>query len=234
MLIPRRSQSKSLLPLQISQSNIFSIIQRPFKCEVPGCEKTYCHSSSLKHHVKVNHSSTAMYRKFYKYVLHGLWIVRLYMVNVQCLLVFFMLPILPQPIKVSCDDILSSAWFVNVLLLQCMLCINELRHNCWFDCTQKWFPDFWTWHLVFTKSLCTAVLLAGSLFWFICILFIYLVIYVAVYFFCIFVIPFNIYFVTNLYYCSLSSNSVIWPMYMMCKYHVWKNTHKNIKFYFIL
>jgi hypothetical protein len=49
---------------------------------------------------------------------------------------------------------------------------------------------------------------------------IYLVIYVAVYFFCIFVISFNIYFVKNLYYCSLSSNSVILPMYMMCKYHV--------------
>ncbi|KDR19683.1 Transcription factor IIIA [Zootermopsis nevadensis] len=39
---------------------------RPFKCEVPGCEKSYCHSNHLARHVKMKHYSTPMYTQFYK------------------------------------------------------------------------------------------------------------------------------------------------------------------------
>lgn len=50
-------------------------MQRPFKCEVPGCEKAYVSAAHLYRHTKVKHNSTATYREVLKYVLHILWVM---------------------------------------------------------------------------------------------------------------------------------------------------------------
>ena len=49
--------------------------QRPFKCDIPGCEKAYVSAAHLYRHIKVKHSSTATYREVLKYVLHILWVM---------------------------------------------------------------------------------------------------------------------------------------------------------------
>jgi hypothetical protein len=41
-----------------------------------------------------------------------------------------------QRIEVFWAGLLSSAWYGNIALAQCMLCINQLRASCWFDYIQ--------------------------------------------------------------------------------------------------
>jgi hypothetical protein len=57
-------------------------------------------------------------------------------VNVQCFKCFVTQSSTTYDIKVSCAGLLSSAWYGNTALPQCMLRINGLRASCWFDCIQ--------------------------------------------------------------------------------------------------
>jgi hypothetical protein len=39
----------------------------------------------------------------------------------------------PAEYIASCADLISSVWYGNIALQQCMLRINRLRDSCWFD-----------------------------------------------------------------------------------------------------